>query len=238
MTRRRDRTGEEGGAVSGGSSHNRAEHDPRGDVVGTWLPGLHEGLLHPPRQQRSRRSMEQILTAAETVWTRDGPDGLTMAAISQESGISIGGLYSRFDGKQGLLRAVRDRLLTRLENEVAARLRQHDGGVRHTVRGFVACLADSDLRSVLRSLAVGDEDDPELDARGAVARERLLAAFRTAALRDRHELRHRDPDLALSMAFHVVLGCLTTADRTVNDPDLIRDETTQVCLAYLCGPGH
>lgn len=211
-------------------------HDRHGESVGTWLPGLHEDLLNPPRQQRSRRSMEQILAAAELVWTRDGADALTMAAISQESGISIGGLYSRFNGKQGLLRAVKDRLLTRLENDVAARLAEHDGGLRHTVREFVACLSGSDLRSVLRPLAMGDAEDSELDARGAAARNRLLTTFRAAALRDQHEIQHRDPELALSMAFHVVLGCLATSDTGLPDSvTVISDEITGVCLAYLCG---
>lgn len=78
------------------------------DLVETWLTGVHE-LLAPPRQARSRRSMAQILTVAETVWIRDGPDGFTIAAITEKSGISIGGLYSRFNGKQGLVRAVKDR---------------------------------------------------------------------------------------------------------------------------------
>lgn len=233
--------------MSEGSPHASGEHDRHDDVVGTWLPGLHEDLLNPPRQHRSRRSMEQILTAAETVWTREGPEGLTMAAISQESGISIGGLYSRFNGKQGLLRAVKDRLLTRLENEVAERLRPHDEGLPHTVREFVACLADADLRTVRRQLGMGDVDDTELEVRSAAARDRLLATFRTAALRDRHEIRHRDPELALSMAFQVVLGCLAAADRPVGRSGLpdslkpIRDEIVQVCLAYLCchgQPGH
>jgi AcrR family transcriptional regulator len=211
------------------------------DLVGTWLPGLHEDLLNPPRQDRSRRSMAQILTAAETVWTRDGPDGFTMAAISEESGISIGGLYSRFNGKQGLVLAVEDRLLTRLEQDVAERLQDHGKGLDHTVRELVTCLAAADLRAVNRSLGTGHAHDNELDARGSLAWERLFASFRTAALRDVAEIEHDDPELALSMAFHVAISSLATLGRTARPtglPDsveLIREEIIQLCLGYLHG---
>lgn len=211
------------------------------DLVGTWLPGLHEDLLNPPRQDRSRRSMAQILAAAETVWTRDGPDGCTMAAISEESGISIGGLYSRFNGKQGLILAVKDRLLTRLEQDVAERLSDHGKGLDHTVRELITCLTAADLRTVSRSLGTGNSHDEESDARGALAWQRLFASFRGAALRDKHEIGHDDPELALSMVFHVAMSSLATVSRTggrTGLPDsleLIRDEIILLCLGYLHG---
>lgn len=206
------------------------------DLVETWLPGVHE-LLAQPRQERSRRSMAQILAAAETVWTRDGPDGFTIAAITEESGISIGGLYSRFNGKQGLVRAVKDRLLTRLEHDVAERLGDHGKGLDHTVRELVTCLSDADLRTVSRPLGGGKADDEELYARGAIARQRLLASFRTAALRDAHEIRHQDPELALSVAFHTTMASLATIAGSGLSPKQVRDEVADMCLAYLRG-GH
>jgi AcrR family transcriptional regulator len=210
------------------------------DLVGTWLPGLHEDLLNPPRQDRSRRSMAQILAAAETVWTRDGPDGFTMVAVSEESGISIGGLYSRFNGKQGLLLAVEDRLLTRLEHDVAERLQDHGKGLDHTVRELVTCLAGADLRTVNPPLGTGHAHD-ELDARGSLAWERLFASFRAAALRDVPEIGHDAPELALSMAFHVAISSLATVAGTArrtglpDSVELIREEIIQLCLGYLHG---
>jgi AcrR family transcriptional regulator len=215
-------------------------HPPDDDIVGTWLPGLHEDLLNPPRQDRSRRSMAQILTAAETVWTREGPDGFTMAAVSEESGISIGGLYSRFHGRQGLVRAVEDLLLSRLENDVAQRLREPGHGLDHTVRDLVTGLAGADPRTIRRPLGAGTVQDEELDARGVAGWERLFASFRTAALRDAADIRHRDPELALSVAFHVAISSVAAAALTggrtglPESLDRLRDEIVQVCLAYLC----
>ncbi|HWC79529.1 MAG TPA: TetR/AcrR family transcriptional regulator [Pseudonocardiaceae bacterium] len=209
-------------------------------VLSSWLPGLHEDLLHPPRQDRSRRSAAQILKAAEEVWTREGPDGFTMAAISAESGISIGGLYSRFNGKQGLVRAVKDRLLTRLEEEIAARLGDHGKGLEHTVREFVACLADADLRGVSRLLGSGGTDDEQLDARVRTARGRLFASFQAAAWRDRTEIGHPAPEVAVSATFHVVLSSLIAADfadraELPGSRTGLPEEVTRMCLAYLRG---
>ncbi|WP_103341462.1 TetR/AcrR family transcriptional regulator [Amycolatopsis sp. CA-126428] len=207
--------------------------------VGSWLPGLQDELLHPPRQHRSRRSMAQILTAAETVWTRDGPGGFTMAAISEESGISIGGLYSRFNGKHGLVLAVKDRLLTRLEQDAAERLHDHGKGLDHTVRELVTFLAQADLSAVARSLGTAVSPDEELFARGALAWQRLCASFCTAALRDAHEIGHRDPELALAMTFQVAMSCMASAGHTGGWIGLpksrtpISDEVVDMCLNYL-----
>lgn len=235
-------TGADGDSGNDTGTHGRhGDGDEGGEgadrTVGTWLPGLHEDLLHPPRQDRSRRSAAQILKAAETVWTREGPDGFTMAAISAESGISIGGLYSRFNGKEGLRRALKDRLLTRLEEEVAGRLRDHGKGLDHTVHEFVDCLAATDLRGVSHLLGSRSTEDRELDARVRTSRERLLAAFQSAARHDRHEIHHPDPDVALPTAFHVILSSLIAADYATLPASIsqLRDEITQMCLAYLHG---
>ena len=215
-------------------------HEDEHGTVGSWLPGLHEDLLNPPQQDRSRRSLAQILEAAEAVWARDGLDGITMAAISEESGISIGGLYSRFNGKRGLVRAIKDRLLTRLENDVAQRLGEHAGGLGHTVRAFVTCLAGADGRRVGRLLAAWSTDE-ELITRGAAARATLFSTFRDAALRDRRQIRHEDPEVALLMAFHVAVNSLPVVDVVDTRPgfpdsiEQVRDEVTRICLAYLCG---
>lgn len=95
--------------------------------------------------------------------------------------------------------------------------------------------ANADLRTVSRPPGTGKSDDEELDARGATARQRLLASFRTAALRDAHEIRHPDPELALSVAFHAAVASMATAAGSGLPPEQIRDETTHMCLAYLRG---
>ena len=86
-----------------------------------WLPGVAVGLTEQPQQARSRRTTGQILDAAEQLLAAEGVENLTMAAVSKRAGVSIGAIYGRFEGKSGLLRAVKDRALHQLEAELADR---------------------------------------------------------------------------------------------------------------------
>ena len=56
-----------------------------------------------------------MLDAALTLLDRDGMAGLTIAAVSRESGVSNGALYHRFGDRRSLLLAAHDRFLSRLE---------------------------------------------------------------------------------------------------------------------------
>ena len=69
----------------------------------------------PPQQERSTRVLLKVLEAAETILRRDGAEGLTMPAVALEAGVSVGGIYRRFQTKQDLLRAIKDRHLARSE---------------------------------------------------------------------------------------------------------------------------
>jgi len=73
--------------------------------------------LRTPQQARSQTSTDRMLDAALTLLDRDGPPGVTIAAISRESGVSNGALYHRFGDRRGLLLAAHDRFLSRLESD-------------------------------------------------------------------------------------------------------------------------
>ncbi|MEV7009468.1 TetR/AcrR family transcriptional regulator [Streptosporangium sp. NPDC051022] len=228
--------------MSGGPATVREEGGHEGHTGhpgGAWLPGLHEGLLERPQQHRSRRSAMQILDAAKAVLAREGIDGFTMAAVSEASGISIGGIYGRFDGKQGLMRAVRDMVLTDLEEDLAERLRDPGPALADAVRAFVACLSEHVACQALHPLAEHSADDEPLKARKLRSRERLSASFREAALRHRDEIRHEDPETALLTVFHMSLGGFLTAhglgagQGVPRSVEQLRDELSRACLAYL-----
>ncbi|GAA3120093.1 TetR/AcrR family transcriptional regulator [Streptosporangium carneum] len=228
--------------MSGGSATVREGDGHEGHAGGSWLPGLHEGLLEQPQQRRSRRSALQILEAARAVLARDGADGFTMAAVSEASGISIGGIYGRFDGKQGLMRAVGDLVLTHLEEELAERLRDPGMTLADVVRAFVTCLSEDVARQAVHPLAGHSTDDEHVRARKLRARERLFVSFREAVFRNRDEIRHEDPEAALLTVFHMSLGSFLTAQGLGGGEGLpksveqLRGEVSRACLAYLTSP--
>lgn len=61
------------------------------------------------RQRRGVERIEQILTAAVTVFSRDGVERATTNAIAAEAGISPGSLYQFFEDKGHIARALGER---------------------------------------------------------------------------------------------------------------------------------
>lgn len=62
-----------------------------------------------PRQERSRATVDAILTAAAEVFERSGYDRTTTDAIAERAGVSVGTLYQYFPTKDALLRKLVER---------------------------------------------------------------------------------------------------------------------------------
>lgn len=58
------------------------------------------------RQARVRRRSAQLMTAAARVMERDGAQAVSMQALAEEAGVSVGLIYRYFGGKDDLLLAV------------------------------------------------------------------------------------------------------------------------------------
>ena len=66
-----------------------------------------------PRQQRSRSTVEAVLTAAEMLLDSGGP--FTTNHIAHRAGVSVGSLYQYFPNKQSIIAAVKERQAKRGE---------------------------------------------------------------------------------------------------------------------------
>jgi TetR/AcrR family transcriptional regulator, cholesterol catabolism regulator len=58
------------------------------------------------RRTRAQRRSEQLLTAAARLMERDGSQAVSMQAVAEEAGVSVGLIYRYFGGKDDLLLAV------------------------------------------------------------------------------------------------------------------------------------
>jgi len=97
----------------------------------------------PPQQARSRRNLERVLGAAESVLVAKGFDEFTMMAVAEQADVSIGAIYRRFEGKDQLLDAVWDSILARMESDLAAALDAAEPNLASVVRALVqASVAD------------------------------------------------------------------------------------------------
>lgn len=206
---------------------------------GGWLPGVQAGFAEKPQQRRSVQSAMQILAAAEAVLGTVGSRGLTMQAVAAQANVSVGGIYGRFDGKDGLLIAVKDMVLSRMEADMEQRL-PACSNLYGVVREFVDCLSTHLSRPAVVA-ATYDPEQPEPAAqRGMLARQRMLQVFGDAVRRHATNIGHEDLDTAVLTVQNIVLGTiLFTAPRPggTDFPDgRQKIELTRACFLYLSSP--
>jgi AcrR family transcriptional regulator len=200
----------------------------------------------PAKQVRSQRNLERIVNAAETVLSRDGWEVFTMKAVADEAGASIGGIYRRFANKEQLLRAIKDNVLTRADamhkNIAAHKAKTLCDAVRHyAVHRIEALTSYSDiLKKILDAQA---QNDHVMHNRGRQSVQLGLRTFRSTVAPFRSEVGHRDPELAIEMAFYVFNASVLRkvqsypSDTVFDHLDwkVMAEELTKVVLLYLRG---
>ncbi|MGV9292762.1 TetR/AcrR family transcriptional regulator [Amycolatopsis sp. NPDC003676] len=192
--------------------------------------------FRPPQQARSRASLQKVLAAAERVLAEQGLESFTVAEVAAQAGMSVGAIYRRFEGKEQLLYAVKDQLLTELEATVRDALQTAAPGLRPIFDAFVAALA--------KTFQEHDRIFPELlDAQRSDGRDRGLAALSAiqGAL-----LEALAPFLAetdgVEMAARTIIGaCIHRAATCRFWPDdrswaTWAEEVAEMALAYLSSP--
>lgn len=167
----------------------------------------------PPRQQRSRESLERILDAAESLIRERGFDSMTIAEVVERSDSSVGSLYARFPNKLGLLRGVHLRYHARVQSDVFAAFNgEHPGAesLEETIKRIVRVLSQHvlDEPELFRAFILEAVFDPGVRAQG----ERTNAARRDKVvdvlLAHRDEIRHPDPELAARWFYSLCMAVL------------------------------
>jgi AcrR family transcriptional regulator len=97
------------------------------------------------RQERSRRSYESLLTAAEELFALHGYDAIGTPEIAQKAGVSVGTFYRYFEDKNEVYLEIMRRMMVAAYKETIDRLRpeQFVGRARHeTIADACAILFD------------------------------------------------------------------------------------------------
>ena len=192
--------------------------------------------VNPPKQTRSRRTLERIVQASLEILDEEGPNGLTVHAIVDRAGSSVGSFYARFKGKDDLLEYLGERVwqeaLDRWNDALSSR-DWSELGLLELCEGSVGLLVDAQRSrsSYLRSLdrAAGGND-------GAYQRFRqtLLDGIATLLLSRRAEIDHLQPDLAVRLGLMAVLGVVDAEQADSAEP-LPRTTVVREATALLTG---
>jgi AcrR family transcriptional regulator len=207
--------------------------------------------VSPPRQERSRASFERVLEAGTSLLDEHGYEGFTLAEVSRRAGVSIGSIYARVKSKDDLFVVIQDRFMTVSESEstFADLDAWAELPTRDLVAGVVQALGRTFQRNarLLRVFVHRSIVDDEVAARSSRSMSGFSNDVETLLLTRRGEMRHPDPDLAVSIAFRMVWG--TLASQVVRPPTLASQdelawrtlvtELANACDAYLFGePGQ
>jgi AcrR family transcriptional regulator len=200
--------------------------------------------LPPPRQQRSREVMERVLEAAEAILIEDGLEELTIAAVAERAGTSVGGVYRRFRDKDHLLAAVKTQLLKELEDDLETRLSHGNLSLRTAVLVFSDAIAQAfgiKYGRVFAELLRGH--NAELDELGKRATLNLLACFERGVASHRGEVLRADADAALAtVSSTIISACIHRGvgaeimSQGVSWPEYA-NRLGDMCIAYLTTPG-
>jgi AcrR family transcriptional regulator len=162
-----------------------------------------------------------VLQAGLEVLIECGFEGFTLQEVSRRSGVSIGSIYGRVDGREALILAIHERAMAGLR-EQEERFERDAAVEGLTPRQLVETLVHDmahimlDNAPVLRVFMRQAPMNPEIWRRGAGNSESAARSFRSAFLAHREQLRHPDPELGVDVAYRMVY--CTIARRLTHGP--------------------
>jgi AcrR family transcriptional regulator len=199
-----------------------------------------------PRQQRSRDSLERVLTAGIDVLANEGWEGFTIAAVGKAAGVSVGMIYGRFENKDALFEAIHDRFMSHIETLHVEGFDAADWdelATEQVIRRAVDVVAASFAfnAAMLRAAMLRSAVDDRIRKRGHRAIADLSRRFETALLERRADFSHPEPRLAVEVCFRMVFATLSR--RTMFGPtfessvelgwDRLVHELGSACVALL-----
>lgn len=206
------------------------------DYLHTEAPIPTAHAPRPPRQPRSRASLDRLLAAAEQVIAERGVASLTVQEVARRAGLAAGTLYTRFANKDALLRALTAAFFDRARRTADALLddpRWRAMGPRPLVAAIVRTLVKSyrAKRSLLRALHLYVRTHPDTDFRAEAAafNSDFVRRLTGLLLQHRRLMAHPDPERAVLLGLLVVdaaakesilFGDGRPADLAVSDDEL------------------
>jgi AcrR family transcriptional regulator len=203
--------------------------------------------VRPPRQERSKASLDRVLAAGAEILIDGGYTAFTINEVARRAGASTGLIYTRFEHKAALFEAVMLNEMTRMverENAALEALAESQPPTRDLIEGIVRLLADVARREAPLTQAFMERTTIEPELVAHVKRLRTSPRRIAALLLERREdLAPEDADRAADMAFWIATSSLERRVHTDmwrhwrSEPDTDWDafvsELVQVVKSYL-----
>jgi AcrR family transcriptional regulator len=168
-----------------------------------------------PQQARSRESTRKLLRAAAEVLGQHGVEGATIPRIAQHAGLTPGALYRRFPDKDALLETViigimerqDERLRVALTPDMARQIPLAVFAEQLIANMLVSYRANARLLRALRQFAQG-RDHTSFYRKVNRLEMRTYQYLVELFLVHRKEIKHPDPQMAVSFALMMLISAL------------------------------
>lgn len=210
-------------------------------------PHLNATLPPPPKQARSRDTLDRILGAARQVLEQKNFEETTLAEIVQGAGVTVGAFYHRFPSKEALLEYLEREAYESMRSAMTSAFAAPESDavtVAQLLRRFVDAQARlyRHNRGALRAILLKSRSDPERQARRMEFTREAIGAAVDWMLSHRGVVKHPDPATALQVAVLFVSSALrdvilfdenwvTAGTEAISDERLV-EELTRAALAY------
>ena len=167
----------------------------------------------PPKQERSKATVERMVLAAEQLMRDRGTDDFTLVEICRLGSVSMGAIYYRFSSKDDLLRLVHARLMEELAREMNAAIARSVAcadDLPRLVRAAIEALAETlrHFAPLLRPLMLRSISDPVIRAAGKDTYTRMGIEFVDAILSLQAEIRFPQPRQAAEASYTIAYAAL------------------------------
>jgi AcrR family transcriptional regulator len=202
--------------------------------------------VRPVRQERSQRTLERLLDAAEVVIRDKGFADAAVVDIARQAGCSVGTFYRRFRDKQGLLHALDERFAEefRATMEDAVSPQRWEGApIAEILAGYLEFSLEQgrERAAVQRAALVMSARDAAFAERQARLARDLHERLRDLLWERRDEIGHEEPAVAIEFALEQLrtlllarlnLSPLDSSLLSVSDAEFVSEALSSVC-AYL-----
>lgn len=187
-----------------------------------------------PQQDRSKVTVDAILTATAHILTQQGYDRTTTNRIAELAGVSIGSLYQYFPSKEALVTALAEHHVNTMMAIIESKLNELcNAPIAVVLHELVkVCIAAHAIDPMLHKVL--NEQVPRIN--NTNAEKRVTALLHTYLELHRDQIQPQNLDLAVFILERTVEALTHTA--VIERPELLNDgqleqEITNLLLSYL-----
>ncbi len=167
-----------------------------------------------PTQERSRETQRRLVHATRKLLSKNVFEDLTVAQIASEAGCSVGTFYGRFRNKEAILPHLLEIHYADVENDLEAIIsdrKWRQASLENRVFAIVDFLTDTARREpgLIRTLVLRNLSHPETVPESIrTAAGRILRLTYAFIMKSQTEIKHPDPDTALSVGLLMITAAV------------------------------